>query len=114
MASLGVSLDCQFGFAENGLIPGYLNIVVSDLDWGNGVTVQGTSLPALKSYSYEGNVELPKGGGVLLLRYWSSKEGWIKKSLPVLESLPVLGRFLFGTRSQQAQSQIMCVLVEVN
>ncbi|HOP54561.1 MAG TPA: pilus assembly protein N-terminal domain-containing protein [Bacillota bacterium] len=110
----GVSLDCQFGFAENGLIPGYLNIVVSDLDWGNGVTVQGTSLPALKSYSYAGNVELPKGGGVLLLRYWSSKEGWIKKSLPVLESLPVLGRFLFGTRSQQAQSQIMCVLVEVN
>ncbi|MFA6694258.1 MAG: pilus assembly protein N-terminal domain-containing protein [Bacillota bacterium] len=109
----GVNLDCQFDLVENGLVPGYLNIVVSDLDWGNGVTVQGTSLPALKSYSYEGNVDLPKDGGVLLLRYWSSKEGWIDKSFPYLENLPVLGSLLFGSRSKQAQSQIMCVLVEV-
>lgn len=109
----GVNLECQFGLLEDGLIPGFLNIVVSDLDWGNGVSIRGTSLPALTRYSYEGNVQLPKGGGVLLLRHWSKKEGWIDRSLPYLRGLPVFGSLLFGKRQRVSHSQIMCVLVEV-
>lgn len=109
----GVNLDCQFGLIEDGLIPGYLNIVVSDLDWGNGVNINGSALPALKRYAYEGHVQLPKGGGVLLLRHWSQKEGWLDKSLPYLRGLPIFGTLIFGKRQRQTQSQIMCVLVEV-
>lgn len=109
----GVTLECQFGFVENGLIPGYLQIVVADLDWGNGITVDGTALPALKRYSYEGQVYLPKGGGVLLLRHWSKKEGLVNRSIPYLRELPVFGSLFFGSQKKQNQSQIMCVLVEV-
>ena len=109
----GVNLDCQFGLIEDGLIPGYLNIVVSDLDWGNGIHINGSALPALKRYAYEGQVQLPKGGGVLLLRHWSQKEGWLDKSVPYLRGLPIFGTLIFGKRQRQTQSQIMCVLVEV-
>ena len=110
----GVSLECLSGLAENGLIPGYLNLVVADLDWGNGLNMKGTSLPALKRYSYEGQVQLPQGGGVLLMRHWSKKEGLVDRSVPYLKQLPVFGPLLFGHKTKNERSQIMCVLVEVS
>ena len=110
----GVSLECLLGLAENGLIPGYLNLVVADLDWGNGLNMKGTSLPALKRYSYEGQVQLPQGGGVLLMRHWSKKEGLVDRSVPYLKQLPVFGPLLFGHKTKNERSQIMCVLVEVS
>ncbi len=83
---------------------------VSSLDFANGVTLQGFSVPALSTRKTETEVELADGQSFAISGLIDNRVTEIGNKIPGLGDLPIIG-YLFRSRSlQKSKSELMVVV----
>ncbi|MDR3499083.1 MAG: type II and III secretion system protein family protein [Parvibaculum sp.] len=105
----GVQLGVQATVLDNDRIVMKVSPEVSELDPANGISMQGFTIPAIKTRSTRTTVELGDGQSFVLagLMYTSSSN--IEDKVPGVGDLPVIGAFF--KRSQNARQQQELIVI---
>jgi pilus assembly protein CpaC len=106
----GVSLTFTPVVLSEGRISLKLMTEVSELSNENSVTVQGTTVPALKTRRAETTVEIPSGGSLALAGLIQQQTKQAINGLPGLMQVPILGT-LFKSRDFANNRTELMVLV---
>jgi pilus assembly protein CpaC len=83
---------------------------VSELDFANAVTIQGTTVPALTRRDARTTVELRDGQSFAIAGLLQTRNAQDVSQLPWIGSVPVLGT-LFGSKSYQQQETDLVIIV---
>ena len=94
----------------NGTIKLALRQEVSTLDFANGVTLQGTLIPALSTRRAETNVELAEGQTFVVAGLMDNRETDAMSKLPIISSIPILGN-LFKSKNENKNRTELVLLV---
>jgi pilus assembly protein CpaC len=97
----------------DGMIRMYASPEVSELDYANGTTVNGTSVPGILARKAETTVELRSGQSFAMAGLLSSSSSATNSSIPGLGELPVLGPLFRSVRYQNKETELV-VLVTAN
>lgn len=91
---------------------------VSELDYTNGVQLQGYVVPGIRRRSTETTVELGSGQSFVIAGMNYSNSSVTKEKVPLLGDLPVLGAFFKRQQNQKERQELIIVatprLVEAN
>ncbi len=83
---------------------------VSSLDFENGILLSGFRVPALVTRKAETTVELAEGQHLVLGGLLSNEHSQVLSKIPVLGSVPVLGKLFSSQRYQKKESELMVTL----
>lgn len=83
---------------------------VSSLDYGNGLTVSGYTVPGLSTRRVQTEVELQSGQSFVIAGLIDNRTTELLSKMPGLSNIPLLGK-LFESRSIQRQNNELLVLV---
>jgi pilus assembly protein CpaC len=83
---------------------------VSELDFANAVTIQGTTVPALTTRNARTTVELRDGQSFAIAGLLQTRNAQAVSQLPWIGSVPVLGA-LFSSKSYQQQETDLVIIV---
>ncbi|MGY3234476.1 pilus assembly protein CpaC [Bradyrhizobium sp. USDA 4448] len=104
----------ELGFVPTVLSRGVINLrvepSVSELDFANAVTIQGTQVPALTVRNARTTVELRDGQSFAIAGLLQTKNAQDVSQLPWIGSVPVLGA-LFSSKSYQQQETDLVIIV---
>ena len=104
----------ELGFVPTVLSRGVINLrvepSVSELDFANAVTIQGTIVPALTSRNARTTVELRDGQSFAIAGLLQTRNSQDVSQLPWIGSVPVLGT-LFSSKSYQQQETDLVIIV---
>jgi pilus assembly protein CpaC len=104
----------ELAFVPTVLSRGVINLrvepSVSELDFSNAVTIQGTTVPALTRRDARTTVELRDGQSFAIAGLLQTKNRQDVSQLPWIGSVPVLGT-LFGSKSYQQQETDLVIIV---
>ena len=104
----------ELGFVPTVLSRGVINLrvepSVSELDFANAVTIQGTIVPALTSRNARTTVELRDGQSFAIAGLLQTRNSQDVSQLPWIGSVPVLGA-LFRSASYQQQETDLVIIV---
>ncbi len=106
----GVALSVKPTIQADGGIDTELTPEISDLDFADGVQINGFTVPALKTSKIQTEVITEDGESIILgglLRRVESKN--IQK-FPILGDLPILGQLFRSTSYQKTESDVVFVL----
>jgi Flp pilus assembly secretin CpaC len=106
----GVKLDMTPTLLGDGTIETKISPEISDLDFSNGITLNGFVVPALKTSRLSTDVVTRDGDAVVmggLLRRIEQKN--IDK-IPILGDLPILGRLFRSTQYQLTDTDVIFVM----
>jgi pilus assembly protein CpaC len=106
----GVQLSFTPVVLEKGLVSVNLTAVVSDLDYANGVIVNGSTVPGLISRSTQTTVELRDGQSFSISGLLQADNTRNIEQVPYLGSVPILGA-LFRSSSYQKKETDLVVIV---
>jgi len=82
---------------------------VSELDYNNGVQLQGYTVPGIRRRSAETTVELGSGQSFVIAGLNYSNSAVSKDKLPLLGDIPVLGAFFKRQQNQQERQELIIV-----
>lgn len=82
---------------------------VSELDYNNGVQLQGFTVPGIRRRSAETTVELGSGQSFVIAGLNYSNSSTTKEKLPFLGDLPVLGAFFRRQQNQKERQELIIV-----
>lgn len=82
---------------------------VSELDYANGVQLQGYVLPGIRRRSAETTVELGSGQSFVIAGLNYSNSSVVKDKVPLLGDLPVLGAFFKRQQNQKERQELIIV-----
>ncbi|WP_062791974.1 type II and III secretion system protein family protein [Sphingobium chlorophenolicum] len=82
---------------------------VSELDYANGVQLQGYVVPGLRRRSAETTVELGSGQSFVIAGLSYSSQTVTKEKTPFLGDLPVLGAFFKRQQNQKEKQELIIV-----
>lgn len=82
---------------------------VSELDYNNGVQLQGYVVPGLRRRSAETTVELGSGQSFVIAGLSYSNQSVNREKTPFLGDIPVLGAFFKRQQSQKEQQELIIV-----
>jgi pilus assembly protein CpaC len=97
----------------NGTIRLYASPEVSELDYANGTTVNGTSVPGILARKAETTIELKSGQSFAMAGLLSNSSNASNSSIPGLGDLPVLGPLFRSVRYQNKETELV-ILVTAN
>ena len=97
----------------DGTIRLYASPEVSELDYANGTTVNGTSVPGVLSRKAQTTVELKSGQSFAMAGLLSDSATSKNSSIPGLGDLPVLGPLFRSVRYQNKETELV-ILVTAN
>jgi pilus assembly protein CpaC len=104
----------ELAFVPTVLSRGVINLrvepSVSELDFANAVTIQGTQVPALTRRDARTTVELRDGQSFAIAGLLQTKNSQDVSQLPWIGSVPVLGT-LFSSKSYQQQETDLVIIV---
>jgi pilus assembly protein CpaC len=104
----------ELGFVPTVLSRGVINLrvepSVSELDFSNAVTVNGTTIPALSSRNARTTVELRDGQSFAIAGLLQTRNRQDVSQVPWIGSVPVLGT-LFRSSSYQQQETDLVIIV---
>jgi pilus assembly protein CpaC len=104
----------ELAFVPTVLSRGVINLrvepSVSELDFANAVTIQGTTVPALTSRNARTTVELRDGQSFAIAGLLQTRNSQNVSQLPWIGSVPVLGS-LFRSASYQQQETDLVIIV---
>ncbi|MCQ4325820.1 secretin [Stutzerimonas stutzeri] len=83
---------------------------VSELDFNNGVTIQGTTVPALNVRRTDTTVSLADGESFVISGLISARNTSAVDKLPGLGDLPVLGAFFRSSRIDREERELLMVV----
>ena len=82
---------------------------VSELDYANGVQLQGYVIPGLRRRSAETTVELGSGQSFVIAGLSYSSQSVTRDKTPLLGDIPVLGAFFRRQQSQKERQELVIV-----
>jgi pilus assembly protein CpaC len=82
---------------------------VSELDYNNGVQIQGFTVPGIRRRSAETTVQLGSGQSFVIAGLTYNNTSITKDKLPFLGDLPVLGAFFKRQQSQKERQELIIV-----
>jgi pilus assembly protein CpaC len=82
---------------------------VSELDYNNGVQLQGYVVPGIRRRSTETTVELGTGQSFVIAGLNYSNSSTTKEKVPFLGDIPVLGAFFKRQQNQKEQQELIIV-----
>ena len=109
----GVRLTFKPIVLGDGTIRLYASPEVSELDYANGTTVNGTAVPGVLARKAETTIELKSGQSFVMAGLLSSSSTAANSSIPGLGQLPVLGPLFRSVRYQQKETELV-ILVTAN
>ncbi len=93
---------------------GVINLVVSpevsQLDYNNAITLSGFRIPAIRVRKAETTVELSDGESLVIGGLIQTNETKIKKRIPVLGWIPLLGELFTDTQNVKEDSELLIVV----
>lgn len=82
---------------------------VSELDYNNGVRLQGYTVPGLRRRSAETTVQLGSGQSFVIAGLTYSNSSITKEKTPLIGDLPVIGAFFKRQQNQQERQELIIV-----
>jgi pilus assembly protein CpaC len=82
---------------------------VSELDYSNGVQLQGFTVPGIRRRSADTTVQLGNGQSFVIAGLSYTDNTTTKNKVPLLGDLPVLGAFFRNTQSQKERQELIIV-----
>ncbi len=83
---------------------------VSSLDWANGVTISGFSIPALRTRTVETTVSIQDGGTLVLGGLIQKEQAEVIRKIPLISEIPIIGE-LFKHKSFVSGSSELVIFV---
>lgn len=106
----GVSLNVKPSIQADGGIDTELSPEISDLDFADGVQVNGFTVPALKTSKIQTEVITEDGESIVLGGLLRRIESRNIQKFPILGDLPILGQLFRSTSYQKTDSDVVFVL----
>jgi len=103
----GTRLDYVAKVRGNGRIWLEVRPYVSEIDPSRGVTIQGVSVPGLRSRFLETGVEMGAGQTLALAGLLQVKSETISTGIPGLSEMPYLGALFRSTREEQNEIELL-------
>ena len=83
---------------------------MSELDFGNGVTMAGFTIPALKSRKAETGLQLADGQTFVLAGLLDNKVSKKISKIPLLGDIPILGALFRSTKYSNDETELMVMV----
>lgn len=106
----GVQLKVTPTLLGNGDVATKINPQVSDLDFQDGVNLNGFTIPALKKSSISTNVITAPGESIIMGGMLRRVESRNIERIPFLSQLPIIGRLFQDVRYQRGETNIIFVM----
>src|SRR4029077_6186962 len=106
----GIKLIFTPLITENHTVKLHLKQEVSQLDFADGVTISGFTIPALSTRRAETDVEMGEGQSFVIAGLVNNQERDVFNKIPVLSSLPIFGA-LFKSKDEVKQRTDLVVIV---
>jgi pilus assembly protein CpaC len=106
----GVRLKVTPTIVGNGNVNTVIAPEVSDLDFQDGVAINGFTIPALKTSRLSTEVVTQAGESVILGGMLRRVEQRTVDKIPLLGNLPILGKLFRSTRYQSADTDVIFVM----
>ena len=108
--TFGVKLKFRPTVLSRGVINLRIEPEVSELDFSNAVTIQGTTIPALTKRDMVTTVELRDGQSFAVAGLLSSQNSRNLAQLPWIGSVPVLGALFRSSAYQQKETDLVVIV----
>ncbi len=106
----GIRLTFLPALTVNKTVKMYVKPEVSTLDYSNGVTISGFSIPALSTRRMETNIELAEGQSFVIGGLIDDRVTDSMSKIPGLAHIPILG-VIFKSRAEQKSKTELVVMV---
>jgi len=106
----GIKLIFTPLITENHTVKLHLKQEVSQLDFADGVTISGFTIPALSTRRAETDVEMGEGQSFVIAGLVNNQERDVFNKIPILSSLPIFGS-LFKSKDEVKQRTDLVVIV---
>ena len=106
----GISLEFKPTIVPNGDIYMKITQEVSELDFGNGVTISGFQLPALTTRKAESGLQLADGQTFVLAGLIDSKITKTVSKIPILGDIPFIGVLFRNSRYKKEETELMVMV----
>lgn len=106
----GVKLDITPTLLGNGTVETKVSPEVSDLDFQDGVNINGFLIPALKTSKLSTDLVTQPGESIIMGGLLRHQETRNIDAIPLLSSLPILGKLFRSTRYLHNQSDVIFVM----
>lgn len=94
----------------NGKIRLIMEAESSDLDYGNGTTIQSARVPGLRTRRVQSSVEIGEGQTMSVAGLLDDSVIATRQSVPGLGDLPVLGQLFRSTRYQRKETELVILI----
>ncbi|MFZ2470031.1 MAG: pilus assembly protein N-terminal domain-containing protein [Parvibaculum sedimenti] len=105
----GVQLNVQATVLDHDRIVMKVNPEVSELDFANAITIQGSTIPALLTRSTNTTVELGDGQSFVLAGLMYSSSANVEDKVPGIGDLPIVGNFFKTSKNQQQRQELIVI-----
>ena len=106
----GVQLEITPTILGSGAVETLVTPEVSDLDFTNGISLNGYSVPALKTSKISTDLVTQPGESIVMAGLLKRIEQRNIYKVPALGDLPILGQLFRSTRYQRSQSDVIFVM----
>jgi pilus assembly protein CpaC len=106
----GVTLNFSPVVMSAGRIVMHIATEVTELDYQTAVTIQGVTVPGLRTRKNETTVEVPSGGSIASAGFLQSTSTQVINGTPGVMDLPILGA-LFRSRDYQRNETELMIIV---
>ena len=105
----GIQLHVQATALNDDRIVIKVNPEVSELDYQNALTLQGFTVPAIRSRATDTTIELGDGQSFVLAGLMYSTSANIEEKVPGLGDLPIIGDFFKRSQNSRDQQELIIV-----
>jgi pilus assembly protein CpaC len=106
----GIRLRFTPNIARNGAIRLKVQPEVSTLDFANGVTISGFSIPSLRTRRAETEVELREGQHMAIAGLLDNESSRNLTKIPILGDIPILGELFRSRGVRQRRTELVVVV----
>lgn len=86
---------------------------VSDLDFTQGLTFLGSSIPVLRTRKAETMVELKDGQSLIIAGLIEQKDENVRTGIPGLKEIPLLGYLFRSTETRRTETELMIIVTPI-
>src|SRR5581483_6961217 len=108
--NFGVQLNVTPTLLGNGAVQADISPDISNLDFADGVNENGFLVPALKESKLQTNVITQPGESIIMGGMVERVEQRTIQKIPILSSIPILGKLFQSTNYQNNQSDIVFIM----
>ena len=106
----GVKLDIEPVVDQMDKITSKVHAEVSRLDYANGVTQNGFSIPALATREAEAVIHVSNGMSMIIGGLLNSEDGKTVSKIPLLGNIPILGEFFKHTSRTRDKRELIIII----